>query len=153
MTSKLITKTTLTTGLALSLTLGLFNSPNYAQEIYIDESCKPSSQQFDTGNNLPIFYQSSFKNKGETYLFYAGRANDYAAILCLSKPKFKQAKLLNNLKLIQFNYIDKIKKDPNNRTVYIIDLHEGNGDAYYIRYRLNFVTPYKAVITKLKTWR
>ncbi len=149
-------KTTLTTGLAISLILGgLFHSsPTTAQEIYIDNKCQPNPQLSQSDDKFTVFYKSEFKAQGKTYWFYSGRYQDGSAIFCLSQPGFKQARPLNNLKQIQFNFIDKITKDTRSKTAFFVVTHEGNGSYVPMNeYRLNFATPSKPAITKLRTWK
>ncbi|MDF5711461.1 MAG: hypothetical protein PUP90_28240 [Nostoc sp. S4] len=148
-----IPKTTLITGLAISLILALSsNTPTVAQETYIDNNCKQNQQlnEFDRGT---IFYKSEFQTKGQTYWFYSGRYQDGSAIICISQPGFKQAKPLE-IEKIQSGYIDKIDKDPSKKTAFIVTVREGNGSYVpIIQYRLNLSTPSKPALTKLKSWR
>jgi hypothetical protein len=46
--------------------------------------------------------------------------------LCISKPNFNQPKPLTE-KQIQSQFTDKIARDPNNKTAFIILVREGNG--------------------------
>ncbi|MDZ8139068.1 MAG: hypothetical protein RM049_27940 [Nostoc sp. DedQUE04] len=145
-------KTTLFSGLTLSLILSLFSSPSTtAQEIYIDNNCK-QNQQLNESDRFTIFYKSEFKTKGQTYWFYSGRYQDGSTIVCISQPGFKQAKPLN-IQQIQSGYIDKINKDPRNKTAFLVTVREGNGSYVpMFQYRLNLSTPSKPALTKLRTW-
>ncbi|MEH2114347.1 hypothetical protein [Nostoc sp.] len=151
---KIRSKTTLVNGLFLSLILSLFsNIPSKAQETYIDNECQ-QNQQLSKSDLFSIFYKLEFQTKGKTYWFYSGRYQDGAAIFCISQPGFKQPRPLNELKPIQFNFIEKITKDPGKKTAFLIITREGNGSYVpMIQYRLTLSTPDKPVLTKLRTWR
>ncbi|MBE9199428.1 MULTISPECIES: hypothetical protein [unclassified Nodularia (in: cyanobacteria)] len=146
-------QTTLTVALAMSFMLGLFSStPANAQETYIDSTCK-QNQQLDEFDRFTVMYKSEFQTKGQTYWFYSGQYIDATPIVCISQPGFQQAKPLN-IKQIQLGYIDKISKDPNNQTGFLVTIRDGNGSYVPItQYRLNLSTPEKPVITKLRSWR
>ncbi|BAY15035.1 hypothetical protein NIES21_08210 [Anabaenopsis circularis NIES-21] len=147
-----MSKTTLFSGITLSLILGLSSSPpTVAQEIYIDNNCK-QNQQLNEFDRFTIFYKSEFQTKGQTYWFYSGRYQDGSTIVCISKPGLKQAKPLN-IQQIQSGYIDKIGKDPRNKTAFLVTVREGNGSYVPIfQYRLNLSTPSKPALTKLRSW-
>ncbi|AFY45126.1 hypothetical protein [Nostoc sp. PCC 7107] len=145
-------KTTLFSGLTLSLIIALFSSsPTVAQEIYIDDNCK-QNQQLNEFDRFTVFYKSEFQTKGQKYWFYSGRYQDGSTIICISKPGFKQPKPLN-IQQIQSAYIDKISKDPRNKTAFLVTVREGNGSYVpMFQYRLNLSTPSKPTLTKLRTW-
>ncbi|MEH2195454.1 MAG: hypothetical protein V7K98_22820 [Nostoc sp.] len=147
-------KTTLTTGLTLSLILSLFSTiPGNAQEIYVDDNCK-QNQQLSQSELFAVFHKSKFQTKGQTYWFYSGKYQDGSAIFCISQPGFKQPRPLSELKPIQFHFIEKITKDPRNKTAFLIVTREGNGSyVRMIEYRLTLSTPAKPTLTKLRTWR
>ncbi|WP_414544802.1 hypothetical protein [Nostoc sp. CCY0012] len=148
-----MSKTTLATGLVISLMLGLLSStPTNAQETYIDNTCK-QNQQLDEFDRFTVMYKSEFKIKGQTYWFYSGQYIDASPIVCISRPGFKQAKPLK-IQQIQSGYIDKIGKDPRHTTAFLITIREGNGSYVPItQHRLNLSTPNKPVMTKLRTWK
>ncbi|AFZ61206.1 hypothetical protein H6G54_29195 [Anabaena cylindrica FACHB-243] len=142
----------LLTALTLSLSLG-FSIPSYAQETYIDNKCKqnPSLNEDDM---FAVFYKSEFKSKRQNYWFYSGRYIDGSVIFCVSQPGFQKPRPLNELKLIQFNFIDKVTKDPRNKTAFIVVTREGNGSGVPMNeYRLNFANANKPTLTKLRTWK
>ncbi len=118
--------------------------------IKIDSNCQHNQQS----NEFTIFYQSEFKTEGQTYWFYSGSNHtDEAAISCISKPGFKQARLLKQ-KLLQNAYIQKIVKRPIDENIFIIDTIDGNGSgASTYQYELTFSTPDKPTLTKLYTCR
>ncbi|MTJ08618.1 MULTISPECIES: hypothetical protein [unclassified Anabaena] len=137
--------------LTLSLTLG-FSIPIYAQETYIDNKCK-QNQSLKEDDRFTVFYKSEFKSKRKPYWFYSARYIDGSAIFCISQPGFKKPRSLNELKPIQFNFIDKVTKDPLNQTAFIVVTREGNGSPVPMNeYRLNFVNVNKPTLTKLRTW-
>ncbi|MBD2666707.1 hypothetical protein [Richelia sinica] len=138
--------------LTLSLTLG-FSIPSYAQEKYIDNNCQ-QNQSLKEDDRFTVFYQSNFQSKGQSYWFYAGRYLDGGVIFCLSQPGFKKPRTLNELKPIQFNFIDKVAKDTRNKTAFIVVTREGNGSRVPMNeYRLNFANVNKPTLTKLRTWK
>jgi hypothetical protein len=76
------------------------------------------------------------------------------AIVFIFRPGFKQARPLNDLKPIQFNFIHKVTKDPCNKTAFIVVTREGNGSYVPMNeYRLNFANVNKPTLTKLRTWK
>ncbi len=145
-------KITLTTGLAISFMLGLFTStPAHAQEIYIDNTCQ-QNQQLDEFDRFTVMSKFEFQTQGQTYWFYSGQYIDGSPITCISRPGFKQAKLLN-IPQIQSGYIDNIRKDPRNKTAFLVTVRDGNGSYVPItQYRLNLSKPDKPVISKLRSW-
>ena len=72
------------------------------------------------------FNNSDFTANGQNYWFYAARYQDGSVLFCISKPNFNQPKPLTE-KQIQSQFIDKIARDPNNKTAFIILVREGNG--------------------------
>ena len=144
-----ILKTTLATGIILTL---FSNLPTVAQEISIDGSCK-KNQQLNKYDKFTVFYKSEFQSKGKTYWFYSAQYQDGAAINCVSEPGFKQPRPLNELKAIQNHFIQKITKDPRNKTAFLITVRGGNGSyALMTQYRLNLSIPSNPRLTKLHTW-
>jgi len=94
-----------------------------ANEIYIDKNCHLNQQlQFD---KFTVFNQNEFTANGQKYLFYAGRYQDGAVLLCLSKPNFNQPKPIREKQIPGF--IDKIVRDVNNKAAFIIIGRNGNG--------------------------
>lgn len=142
----------LLTALTLSLTLG-FSIPSYAQETYIDNNCQQNSS-LNQDDIFAVFYKSEFQSKGQSYWFYSGRYQDGGVIFCISRPGFKQARPLNELEPIQSSFIDKVAKDPRNKTAFIIVTREGNGSRVPMNeYQLNFANVNKQpTLTKLRTW-
>lgn len=118
-----------------------------ANEIYIDKDCRRNQQlQFD---KFTVFNQNEFTANGQKYLFYAGRYQDGAVLFCISKPNFNQPKVLNAEK-IQRQFIDKIVRDPNNKTAFIVAVREGNGPgATTTNYRLDLSNPARPKVTSL----
>ncbi|MEG4007910.1 hypothetical protein QUA41_19285 [Microcoleus sp. Pol11C1] len=96
-----------------------------ANEIYIDKNCQ-RNQQLPQLERFTIFSRNEFTTNGQNYLFYAAHYQDGGVLLCISKPNFNQPKPINEQK-IQANFIDKIVRDINNKTAFIIVVREGNG--------------------------
>ncbi|BAT53268.1 hypothetical protein NOS3756_22270 [Nostoc sp. NIES-3756] len=146
-------KNTLPTGLIISLMLGLVSAtPTTAQETYIDDKCK-QNQQLNESDRFTVTYKSEFQSKGQTYWLYSGQYIDGYAIVCISKPGFKQPKPLN-IKQIQSGYIEKIAKDLRTQTAYLITVRDGNGSYVPVtQYRVNLSIPERPITTKLRSWR
>lgn len=96
-----------------------------ANEIYIDKNCN-RNQQLPQLERFTIFSRNEFTTNGQNYWFYAARYLDGAVLFCISKPNFNQPKPLTE-KQIQSQFIDKILRDINNKTAFIIAVREGNG--------------------------
>ena len=96
-----------------------------ANEIYIDKNCQ-RNQQLPQLERFTIFSRNEFTANGQNYWFYAARYLDGAVLFCTSKPNFNQPKPLT-AKQIQSQFIDKIVRDINNKTAFIIVVREGNG--------------------------
>ncbi|MEG4492276.1 PPC domain-containing protein [Microcoleus sp. D3_18_C4] len=96
-----------------------------ANQIYIDKNCQ-RNQQLPQLERFTIFSRNEFTTNGQNYWFYAARYQDGGVLLCISKPNFNQPKPINEQK-IQANFIDKIVRDINNKTGFIIVVREGNG--------------------------
>ncbi|MEG4120600.1 PPC domain-containing protein [Microcoleus sp. N9_B4] len=96
-----------------------------ANQIYIDKNCQ-RNQQLPQLERFTIFSRNEFTTNGQNYWFYAARYQDGGVLLCISKPNFNQPKPINEQK-IQANFIDKIVRDINNKTAFIIVVREGNG--------------------------
>lgn len=119
-----------------------------ANEIYIDKNCRPN-QQLTQLERYTIFSRNEFTTNGQKYLFYSARYQDGGVILCISKPNFNQPKPLDQPK-IQANFIDKIVRDPNNKTAFIIAVRNGNGPgATATNYRLDLSNPDRPKLTSL----
>ena len=70
-------------------------------------------------------------------------------LFCISKPNFNQPKPLTE-KQIQSQFIDKIARDPNNKTAFIILVREGNGpEAPVTNYGLNLSNVDRPKLTSL----
>lgn len=118
-----------------------------ANEIYIDKDCR-QNQQLPL-DKYTVFNQNELTANGQKYLFYAGRYQDGAVIFCISKPNFNQPKPINE-KQIQAQFIDKIVRDPNNKTAFIIAVRGGNGmDTPVTNYGLDLSNPDRPKLTSL----
>lgn len=148
-----MSKITIATGLVISLMLGLLSpTSSNAQETYIDDNCK-QNQQLNESDRFTVTYKSEFQTNGQTYWLYSGQYIDGSAIVCISRPGFKQAKPLN-VKQIQSGYIERISKDPRNQTAFLITVRDGNGSYVPItQYRVNLSTPERPITAKIKSWR
>lgn len=119
-----------------------------ANEIYIDKNCN-RNQQLPQLERFTIFSRNEFTTNGQNYLFYAARYLDGAVLFCTSKPNFNQPKPLT-AKQIQSQFIDKILRDPNNKTAFIIAVREGNGpEAPVTNYALDLSNPDRPKLTSL----
>lgn len=119
-----------------------------ANEIYIDKNCR-RNQQIPQIEKFTIFSTNEFTANGQKYLFYAGRYQDGAVLFCISKPNFNEPKVLNAEK-IQRQFIDKIVRNPNNKTAFIIAVRNGNGPgATTTNYRLDLSNPDRPKVTSL----
>ncbi|MEG4842367.1 PPC domain-containing protein [Microcoleus sp. B9-D4] len=96
-----------------------------ANQIYIDKNCQ-RNQQLPQLERFTIFSRNEFTTNGQNYWFYAARYLDGAVLFCTSKPNFNQPKPLT-AKQIQSQFIDKIVRDINNKTAFLIVVREGNG--------------------------
>jgi hypothetical protein len=119
-----------------------------ANEIYIDKDCR-RNQQLQQLDKFTVFNQNEFAANGKKYSFYAGRYQDGAVLFCISQPNFNQPKVLNTEK-IQRQFIDKVVRDTNNKTAFIIAVREGNGPgATTTNYGLDLSNPDRPKLTSL----
>ena len=139
-----ITTTIISAILAASIQAGIAQpSPRY-----IDKNCRLNQQLSET-ERFTLFNNSDFTANGQNYWFYAARYQDGAVLLCISKPNFNQPKPLTE-KQIQSQFIDKIARDPNNKTAFIIAVREGNGpEAPVTNYGLNLSNVDRPKLTSL----
>jgi len=146
--SKFVTVTltilSLFTGTILSL-----SKPASADEVYLDNRCR-RNQSLQQDDRFLVFYKNEFRANRQSYWFSAARYQDGAAIFCISKPYFKEPRLLS-VTQIQYQFIDKIVKDYNRNAAFIITVAEGNGSNPPMTvYRLNLINPNKPVLTPLR---
>ncbi|MEP6515521.1 PPC domain-containing protein [Microcoleus vaginatus] len=119
-----------------------------ANEIYIDKNCQ-RNQQLPQLERFTIFSRNEFTTNGQNYWFYAARYLDGAVLFCTSKPNFNQPKPLA-AKQIQSQFIDKIVRDINNKTAFIIVVREGNGlDVPMTNYALELSNVDRPKLTSL----
>ncbi|WP_445175572.1 hypothetical protein [Microcoleus sp.] len=115
---------------------------------YIDKNCC-LNQKLSERERFTLFNNSDFTANGQNYWFYAARYPDGAVLFCISKPNFNQPKPLTE-KQIQSQFIDKIARDPNNKTAFIIAVREGNGpEAPVTNYGLNLSNVDRPKLTSL----
>lgn len=115
---------------------------------YIDKNCR-LNQQLPEIERFTLFNNFEFTANGKKYSFYASRYQDGAVLFCISEPNFNQPKVLNAAK-IQSQFIDKILRDPNNKTAFIIAVREGNGPgATSTNYGLDLSNPDRPKVTSL----
>jgi hypothetical protein len=115
---------------------------------YIDKNCR-LNQELSERERFTLFNNSDFTANGQNYWFYAARYQDGAVLFCISKPNFNQPKPLTE-KQIQSQFIDKIARDPNNKTAFIIAVREGNGpEAPVTNYGLNLSNVDRPFLTSL----
>ena len=119
-----------------------------AGEVYLDDTCR-QNQRLEEIDRFIVFYKAEFKANSQKHWFSAARSQDGAALFCLSRPNFQQVKPLSNAQEIQFQFIDKIVKAPNNNAVFLITVREGNGSNVPVTiYRLNLNNPKRPVIVR-----
>ncbi|XZO01450.1 MAG: PPC domain-containing protein [Microcoleus sp.] len=115
---------------------------------YIDKNCR-LNQQLPEIERFTLFNNSEFTANGKKYSFYAARYQDGAVLFCISQPNFNQPKVLNAEKL-QSQFIDKILRDTNNKTAFIIAVRGGNGlDTPVTNYGLDLSNPDRPKLTSL----
>src|SRR4028119_2317079 len=115
---------------------------------YIDKNGRLNQELSET-ERFTLFNNSDFTANGQNYWFYAARYQDLAVLFCISKPNFNQPKPLTE-KQIQSQFIDKIARDPNNKTAFIILVREGNGpEAPVTNYGLNLSNVDRPKLTSL----
>lgn len=147
--SKLITLSFTTLSLLSCNTLFSLKSVS-AEGIYLDKTCKLNPRLVKTEKFL-VFYKSEFKANEQSYWLSAARYQDGAAIVCISKPDFKQARLV---KEIPISFISTITKDTNKNGLFIVTVREGNGRNVPITvYRLDVTNPNRLIVSKQSTNR
>lgn len=147
--NKLIT-ISLTTLSLLSCTNLFSLKPVAAQEIYLDKSCS-LNQRLPQDDKFLVFYKSQFRANNQNYWFSAARYQDGVAILCISRPDFKQASIVKNFPL---SFISDIAKDPNRNGLFVVTVLEGNGRNVPITvYRLDITNPNRPKVIKQNTTR
>ena len=139
---------TLISAILTAITPAVFAQAQPATETYIDKNCR-RNQQLPQLERYTIFFRNEFTSNGQQYLFYSAQYVDGSVVLCISKPNFNQPKTLNQPK-IQANFIDKIVRDSNNQTAFIITVREGNGlDTPMTHYALDFKNVDRPKLTSL----
>ncbi|WP_427158914.1 hypothetical protein ACQFX9_23520 [Aliinostoc sp. HNIBRCY26] len=138
---------------SLIVVLGLFvKTPVIAQEIYIDSNCQ-RNQRLEESDRFTLTYKAEFQTQGKTYWLYSGQYIDGSPVVCISRPGFREAKPVN-LQQLQSGYVDKISKDPRNRTAFLVTVRYGNGsNVPTTQYRLNLSAPNQPRITRLRSWK
>lgn len=145
--NKLIT-ISLTTLSLLSCTNLFSLKPVAAEEIYLDKSCS-LNQRLPKNEKFLVFYKSEFRVNSQNYWLSAARYQDGGAILCISKPDFKQASRVNDFPIA---FISTIAKNPNRNEVFIVTVREGNGLNVPITvYRLDITNPNRPRVIKQNT--
>lgn len=137
----------------LSLFVGTIiylSKPASADEVYIDNNCR-RNQALSQYDRFTVFLRSQFRANGQNYWFYAGRYQDGAAIFCISRPDFREARTLS-ARQIQNQFIDKIVKVPNRKATFIVTVAEGNGSRVPLTdYRIDLNNPNRPVVTRLRS--
>lgn len=147
--SKLIT-ISLTTLSLLNCTILFSLKPAEAEQIYLDKNCM-QNQRLPQIEKFLVFYKSEFRANSQNYLLSAARYQDGAAILCISRPDFKQARAVNEIPIA---FISSIVKDTNRNEVFIVTVREGNGLNVPITvYRLDVTNPNRPRVIKQNTTR
>ena len=119
-----------------------------ANQIYIDENCN-RNQQLPQVERLTIFSRNEFTTNGQNYWLYAASDMNGSALFCISQPNFNQPKPLT-AEQIQSQFIDKIVRDINNKTAFIIVVRGGNGmDTPMTNYHLGLSNVDRPKLTSL----
>jgi hypothetical protein len=140
----------LTTLSLLNCTAFVSLKPASAEGIYLDKTCN-LNQRLSQIEKFFVFYKSEFRTNNQSYWLSAARYQDGAAILCISRPYFKQAKLV---KEIPIGFISTITKDLSRNGVFLVTVREGNGRNVPITvYRLDVINPNKPLVSKQHTNR
>jgi hypothetical protein len=140
----------LTTLSLLAPSLVSLSKPAFAEEIYVDKSCR-QNQRLPELDRFVVFYKSEFRANGQSYWLSAARYQDGAAILCISRPNFNQPRPVTEFPI---EFISSITKDPKINSVFIVTVHAGNGPAAPITvYRLNLTNPNRPVVSQQRTTR
>ncbi len=143
LTISLLTLSVLTGSLVSSFNVAI------AGMVLLDERCQPNSKLPESDGAL-VNYQSEFKVNRQTYWLSAARYQDGAALLCISKPNFKEPQPLKASQL-QNQFIRKIVKSPNSNTVFVVTVAEGNGSRVPLtEYQLNLSNPNQPSVTRLR---
>lgn len=140
----------LTTLSLLAPTLASLSKPAFAEEIYVDKSCR-QNQRLRELDRFVVFYKSEFSTNGQRYWLSAARYQDGAAILCISRPNFNQPRPVTEFPI---EFISNLTKDRKSNSVFIVTVHEGNGSAAPITvYRLDVTNPNRPVVSQQSTTR
>lgn len=147
--SKLITISVTT--LSLLNCANLFSlKPASAEEIYLDKTCS-LNQRLPKIEKFLVFYKSEFRANGKNYWLSAARYQDGGAILCISKPDFRQASIVKDFPI---SFIESIAKDTNRSREFIVTVLEGNGRNVPITlYRIDVTNPNRPIVNKQSTTR
>lgn len=146
--SKFVTVTLTTLSLFTGTILSL-SKPASADEVYLDNRCR-RNQALQQNDRFLVFYKTEFRANRQSYWFSAARYQDGAALFCISKPYFKEPRLLS-VRQIQYEFIDKIVRDSQRNAAFLITVAEGNGSNPPMTvYRLNLINPNKPVLTLLR---
>ncbi len=147
--SKLIT-ISLTTLSLLNCTILFSLQPAEAEQIYLDKNCR-QNQGLPQIEKFLVFYKSEFRANSQSYWLSAARYQDGAAILCISRPDFKQASIVKDFPIA---FISTIAKDINRNWIFIVTVREGNGLNVPITvYQLDVTNPNRPRVIKQNTTR
>ena len=147
--NKLIT-ISLTT-LILSNCSNLFSlKPASAEEIYLDKTCS-LNQRLPKIDKFLVFYKSEFRGNNQNYWLSAARYQDGGAILCISRPNFKQASIVKEFPI---SFVSTIAKDTNRNGIFIVTVREGNGiNVPTTVYQLDVSNPNRPRVNQQNTMR
>lgn len=145
--SKLI-KISLSTLCLLNCTNLFSLKPASAEGIYLDKNCS-LNQRLPKNEKFLVFYKSEFRANSQNYLLSAARYQDGAAILCISKPDFKQASIVKDFPA---SFISTIAKDTDSKGEFIVTVREGNGRNVPITvYQIDVTDPNRPKVIKQNT--
>lgn len=121
-----------------------------ANEIYVDKRCL-FNPNLDPIDKFAVTYTSEFIAQGERYWLSAATYQDGAAIFCISRPDFVEAKPLDTSELI-YQFVESIVIDTNSDAVFIVTIREGqNYPVPLTDYRLDLSNPERPIVTRLGT--
>lgn len=140
-----LTTVSLTTLILLNGTNLLSLKPALAEEIYLDKNCT-LNPRLPKIEKFLVFYKSEFRANQQNYWFSAARYQDGGAILCISRPDFKQA---TRVKDFPIAFVSNIAKDTKNNQVFIVAVREGNGiNVPTTIYRIDVTNPNRTIVNR-----
>ena len=130
--------------------------PAFAGEALFDKNCRYYPRTTENFKGPPvndatyIFKTLEVITNRKKYFLTVLRANNGAAVFCISQYNFMQMKYLNNAQQIQDKYIYQIVKEPDHNATFLLTLREGNGRTARTKfYKLNLNNPERPVLVQV----